>query len=199
MGGKTKKCLPSFKKSTQKFAWIGKLTYLCTVLKNNTVLEVNNRSIRLTVRTADSQSANTSSILVWSTKAERSSKAASFFVLSWHAVTCRAARVETRCGAVMKRREWLRRLPGRTACMVLCCGVFAEWQLMAGGVRSRRFRWRLARQTWAAGLGASAVICCNQYSLENATAGLQSCNQGEDRRLGVGGALERVGAGVLSE
>lgn len=86
-GRQNKKCLPFFKKSTQKFARIGKLTYLCTVLKNNTVLEVNNRSIRLTVRTADSQSANTSSILVWSTKAERSPKAASFFVLSWRVVS----------------------------------------------------------------------------------------------------------------
>lgn len=56
------------------------MTYLCTVFQNNTILEVNNRSIRLTVRTADSQSANTSSILVWSTKAEVIPSVTSFFV-----------------------------------------------------------------------------------------------------------------------
>ena len=55
------------------------MTYLCTVFQNNTIPEVNNRSIRLTVRTADSQSANTSSILVWSTNAEVIPSVTSFF------------------------------------------------------------------------------------------------------------------------
>lgn len=57
------------------------MTYLCTVFQNNTIPEVNNRSIRLTVRTADSHSANTSSILVWSTKDDFFKSA--FFVCRW--------------------------------------------------------------------------------------------------------------------
>lgn len=55
------------------------MTYLCTVFQNKTIPEVNNRSIRLTVRTADSQSANTSSILVWSTNTEVIPSVTSFF------------------------------------------------------------------------------------------------------------------------
>lgn len=41
------------------------------------------------------------------------------FVLARRYMLCRV-RVETRCGAVMKRRERLRRLPGWTALGVLC-------------------------------------------------------------------------------